>query len=92
MSERGLKRRIADLLAERDHIAELLAAYDVVIADMRKQEADPLIGFHVVEHCRANAAVRFEHLDVTATEMAATLRVPKHSFSGRHLHMRGPRP
>lgn len=82
MSQRALKRRVADLLAERDAAIKLIAAYDVVIADL----GEP--GLQLLTLKRVIAEQRRDRAQAEAESIASQLERPKMTFAGRWL--RGP--
>jgi len=87
MSQRGLKARIATLLAKRDYGQRLLGSYDAVIADMVLRGAFP-DQFEYVRLMREAQARDVATLQDAADRLASDLRTPKTSFSGLQLHAR----
>lgn len=79
MSQRALKRQVAERLAERDDANELIAAYDAVIADL----GEPVLG--VLSVGRAAVVRRRNRAQAEAEELASQLQKPKQTFSGRWL-------
>lgn len=90
MSQKATKREIAGVLADRDERWKMIEHIGSVMCELRKHgEAQHHATLEALGDVASAVVDEIAALNECADAMVGTLRTPKTSFSGRHLHRRG---